>query len=227
MTHDTSTAPPARWLRSAAAALLCAALAGCHWDMWDQPRYEPLEKSANSVFSDGFSSRPLVDGTVPYQQARVADPHFYTGRVDGQFAAQLPAQMVLDEALLRRGQERFEIFCTPCHGFTGNGDGMVVQRGFPQPPSYHIDRLREAQLGYFYDVMTNGFGRMYSYASRIKPEDRWAIAAYVRTLQLSQNAAPGTDLVSGALLDEAKAAAEASAEATAEDEEEHEDHEQH
>lgn len=170
------------------AALLAAVLGGCHLDMWDDARLKPYEKSA--FFADGQSSRPLVPGTVPYLEPRT-DDHFYAGKVDGEYAQSLPAQVELSRELLERGQDRFTIYCFPCHDAQGTGHGMVVQRGFPAPPSYHIDRLREVPIGYFYDVITNGFGRMYSYASRIQPGDRWAIASYIRVLQLSQNATPG------------------------------------
>jgi mono/diheme cytochrome c family protein len=155
--------------------------------MWDNARLKPYEESA--FFSDGLSSRLPVPGTVPYLEPRT-DDHYYAGKIDGEFAETLPAQIELARELLDRGQERFMAFCFPCHDAQGTGNGMVVQRGFPPPPSYHIDRLREVPIGYFYDVMTNGFGRMYSYASRIEPKDRWAIASYIRVLQLSQNATP-------------------------------------
>ncbi len=175
--------------RGAAGLALCAAaLTGCHLDMWNQRRYEPLERGVS--FGAGESSaRPFVEGTVPYQMAKL-DDHFYTGRVNGELVTTLPAQIQLSRELLERGQARFQIYCMPCHGETGHANGMIVQRGFPQPTSYMDQRLLESPIGYFFDVMTNGFGRMYGYASRIPVEDRWAIAAYVRTLQLSQNATP-------------------------------------
>lgn len=174
---------------AAIAVLLCAAaLTGCHLDMWNQRRYEPLEKA--TFFGAGESAaRPPVEGTVPYQMAKL-DTHYYEGRVDGELVTTLPAQFTVTRELLDRGQARFAIYCMPCHGETGRGDGMIVQRGFPQPTSYMDQRLLESPIGYFFDVMTNGFGRMYSYASRVPVDDRWAIAAYVRTLQLSQNATP-------------------------------------
>lgn len=163
---------------------LCFIVAGCRQDMHDQPRYEPLEK--NTFFEDGRASRPFVEGTVARGQLRL-DDHFYTGKVNGQFVTTLP--FAATKEVLARGQERYNIFCSPCHDRVGNGAGMIVQRGFRQPPSFHIDRLRQAQAGYFFDVMTNGFGTMYGYADRIQPKDRWAIVAYIRALQLSQNAA--------------------------------------
>ena len=172
----------------AAALMACTALTGCHWDMWDGARLKPLEGSTFPPF-EGQSSRYLVAGTIPWN----SDPlntKLREGKENGVLATTLPEGLKLDRALLERGQERFNIYCMPCHGQTGHGDGMVVQRGFPPPPSYHEDpRLLEAPLGYFVAVMTNGFGRMYSYASRIPAEDRWRIAAYIRTLQLSQHAA--------------------------------------
>jgi mono/diheme cytochrome c family protein len=116
------------------------------------------------------------------------DELLYTGKIDGKIADQFP--FVITKKDLERGQDRFNIYCTPCHDYTGGGRGMIVQRGFPPPPSYHIDRLREAPAGHFFDVMTNGLGAMYSYAARISPEDRWRIAAYIRALQLSQHASP-------------------------------------
>ena len=178
-------------IRFALSAAVFATLTGCHQDMWNQPRYAPLQ--ASTMFKDGRASRMPVEGTVPYQDARL-DSHYYTGMVDGQFVETLPPQIKLDEVLLRRGQERFTIFCSVCHGATGYGDGMIVQRGFKKPPSYHFDptqenpnRLKEAAPGYIFDTITRGFGTMYSYASRVPVEDRWAIVAYVRTLQKSQD----------------------------------------
>ncbi len=186
---------------AAAILLLCAmTVTGCHWDMWNQDRYEPLEKGG--FFGEGASSsRMLVAGTVPYGMDKL-DTHYYEGRVNGELVTQLPRQITLDRALLERGQERFGIYCTPCHGEQGLADGMITKRGFPNPTSYISQHLLEAPVGYFFDVMTNGFGRMYSYASRVPVEDRWAIAAYVRTLQLSQNATP--DLLPADILAEAQ-----------------------
>jgi mono/diheme cytochrome c family protein len=158
-------------------------LIGCHTDMYDQPRYEALEKS--DFFKDGRASRPLVAGTVQYQ-APPADDVMHTGKQNGQLATELP--MTLTPALLERGHERFNIYCSVCHGRTGAGDGMIVQRGYRQPPTYHSDRLRGAPIGHFFDVMTNGFGAMPSYSLQVPVEDRWAIAAYIRALQLSQYA---------------------------------------
>jgi mono/diheme cytochrome c family protein len=137
-------------------------------------------------FADGLSARPLIANTVARGQLR-EDRHLYEGVVDGQPADTFP--MEVTPAVMQRGQERFNVFCSPCHGQTGEGNGMVVQRGFRQPPTYHQDRLRDAPVGYFFDVMTRGFGAMPDYASQVPVADRWAIAAYIRALQLSRNAA--------------------------------------
>jgi cytochrome c553 len=153
--------------------------------MFDQPKYEPLERS--TFFADGLSARQPVPGTVARGQLRL-DTHLYLGTIEGELADTLPTSIELDYELLKRGRERYDIFCAPCHDRTGGGNGMIVQRGLKQPPSMHEDRLREAPIGHFFDVMTNGFGVMYSYSSRIPEEDRWAIAAYIRALQFSQNA---------------------------------------
>jgi mono/diheme cytochrome c family protein len=159
------------------------ALAGCHDDMYNQPRYEPLEHS--DFFDDGRAARPLVAGTVPYG-APPADDALETGREDGELVTKLPIE--LNEKILRRGQQRFNIYCSNCHGRTGDGDGMIVQRGYRQPPTFHSDRLRGTPIGHFFDVATHGFGAMPSYALQTGVEDRWAIAAYIRALQLSQHA---------------------------------------
>jgi cytochrome c553 len=159
------------------------ALAACRQDMHDAPRYEPLERS--TFFVDGQSSRPLVVNTVARGQLR-EDRHLFEGVVDGRPAEMFP--MEVTAPVLERGRERFNVFCTPCHGRTGSGDGVVVQRGFRKPPSYHEDRLRQAPVGYFFDVMTRGFGAMPDYAAQLPVDDRWAVAAYIRALQLSQHA---------------------------------------
>ena len=157
--------------------------AGCRQDMHDQPRYEALE--ASDFFEDGRASRPLVEGTVAQGRLRL-DEHLYRGQINGEWADTLPVP--LTRQLLERGRERFEIYCSPCHDRAGSGQGIVVRRGFRRPSSFHIDRLREAPIGYFFEVMTNGFGAMMDYAVQVTPHDRWAIAAYVRALQLSQHA---------------------------------------
>lgn len=148
-----------------------------------QPRYNTYDPS--TFFDDGRSARPTVPGTVARGHLR-SDEHLYTGKIDGKLADTFPFPITANDIL--RGQQRYDIYCSPCHDYTGSGHGMIVQRGFPQPPSYHIDRLRQAPVGHFFDVMTNGFGSMYSYAARVSPEDRWRIAAYIRALQLSQHA---------------------------------------
>jgi len=152
--------------------------------MHDNPRHEPLE--ASRVFADRSSSRPFVDGTVP--RGHLNDDEFlHTGKVNGQPVAEFPFAITRKE--LDRGQDRYNVFCAPCHSRIGDGRGMVVQRGFQRvPPSFHIDRLRTAPHGYFFDVMTNGFGVMPDYRAQLTPEDRWAVVAYIRALQLSQNA---------------------------------------
>ena len=170
-------------LRLLGVVAVALALAGCRQDMHDAPRYEPLE--ANTFFANGSASRMLVANTVPRGLLR-EDTHLNEGRVDGTLATTFP--MAVTPAVMQRGQERFNVFCSPCHGRTGSGNGMVVQRGFRAPPSYHEDRLRNAPVGYFFDVMTNGFGAMQDYASQVPVADRWAIAAYIRALQLSQRA---------------------------------------
>lgn len=155
---------------------------GCD-TMKTQPYKEPL--SPSSFFSDGGSARPLPPGTVARGHLR-ADDLLFRGMQDGEVADVLPFK--LTQKVLDRGQGRFQIYCTPCHDAIGTGNGIVVQRGFVRPPSYHIPRLRSAPLGHFFQVITNGWGAMYSYADRVSPEDRWAIAAYIRTLQFSQSA---------------------------------------
>jgi cytochrome c553 len=172
-----------KWLGTAAAFILLAST-GCELRqaMYDQEKYEPLE--ATSFFADGQTFRQPIAGTVARGQLRL-DTHFYEGKVGGELTDDLP--MPVTASLLKRGQERFNIYCAPCHGRTGQGNGMIVQRGMKQPPSFHQQRLRDMPVGYYFDVITNGFGVMYSYAARIPVADRWAISAYVRTLQLSQN----------------------------------------
>jgi mono/diheme cytochrome c family protein len=167
------------------AGLAAAALAStaCRQDMYNQPKYRPLAE--NEFFADRAASRPLPPHTIPRGYLE-ADTVFFTGKNDdGTLSATFPLPVTKD--LLKRGQERFNIYCSVCHGDSGDGDGMIVQRGYPPPPSYHIDRLRNAPPGYLYSVITDGYGIMYSYASRVEPRDRWAIAAYIRALQLSRN----------------------------------------
>ncbi len=158
-------------------------LPACRQDMHDAPRYEPLEPSA--FFPDGRSARQPPENTVARGQLR-ADEHLYGGKVDGQLAATFP--MPVNARLLLRGQERYNVFCSPCHGRTGAGDGMVVRRGYRAPTSFHDERLRQAPPGYIFDVITHGFGAMPDYAAQVPVADRWAIAAYLKALQLSQRA---------------------------------------
>jgi mono/diheme cytochrome c family protein len=168
---------------SALGLLATLALAGCRQDMHDQPRFKPLARS--DFYPDMRSARPPVEGTVARGQWH-EDSYFYTGKMGNQPGDAIPFPVT--QEVLARGQERFNIFCAPCHSRSGDGKGMIVQRGFQPPPSYHTDRLRKAPLGYFYIVITNGFGAMPEYASQVLPRDRWDIVAYIRALQLSQNA---------------------------------------
>lgn len=192
----------------------CLLSVGCRRDMQDQPRAKPFRE--NSFFRDGLSSRPLVPGTVPRGYLR-ADREFYLGKKTNSETANSSQQTApqtgnsatagapanpaalypddvesfpipIDKAAIDRGQQRYDIFCSVCHGATGNGDGMIARRGFnqPLPASYHQDRLRQAPVGHFFDAMTNGWGAMPSYATQIPVEDRWKIIAYIRALQLSQ-----------------------------------------
>ena len=168
----------------AAGTVILLALAGCRQDMHDQPKYSAYEGS--DFFADQRSARPILEGTIAQGQLN-EDEHLYTGRVGGQPAATFP--FAIDDNAMRRGRERYDIFCSPCHGLAGDGDGMVVRRGYRRPPSLHVDRLRQAPPGHMFDVMTNGFGAMPDYAAQIPVRDRWAIAAYLRALQLSQSTA--------------------------------------
>jgi mono/diheme cytochrome c family protein len=164
--------------------LALATLSACRLDMHVQPRENPLSRS--DFFADQRSARPLVEGTVARGQLH-ADTYFYTGKIGDTPGDAMPFPATKE--VMERGRERYNIFCVPCHSRVGDGNGFVVSRGFSRkPPSYHIARLQKAPLGYFYDVMTNGYGVMPDYASQIPPHDRWAIVAYIRALQLSQNA---------------------------------------
>ena len=155
--------------------------------MHNGPRYRPLRMS--EFFTDGSSARMPVASTVSRNPLADDDELFYTGKINGTLANLFP--MPVTAELLARGQERYNVFCSPCHGRTGKGDGMVVQRGMRQPPSFMVDRLRGASAGYFFDVMTHGFGVMQDYAAQIPVADRWAIVAYERALQFSQHATVG------------------------------------
>jgi mono/diheme cytochrome c family protein len=169
--------------RGAVLVLLAAAVTACRQDMHDQPKYRPLRGS--EIFADKRSARPFVPGTVARGTLR-EDAVLYTGTIGTEFVTGIPVKVTAE--LLARGRTQFRVFCSPCHGRTGRGDGMIVQRGFKKPSSYHVDRLRQAPIGYFYDVMTNGFAAMSDYSAQVSPADRWAIAAYVRALQYSQYA---------------------------------------
>ena len=168
-----------RWI-----LILCSLwLMACQQKMAVQPSYRPLQKS--DFFPDERASRPLVEGTVARGELH-EDAQLYEGRVDGKLAETFP--FPITKEVLERGQERFNIFCAPCHDRVGTGQGMIVRRGYLAPPSYHTDRLRTASVGHFFQVITHGFGVMPDYAAQISPKDRWAIIAYIRALQLSQNA---------------------------------------
>ena len=177
----------------------------CRYDMQDQPRYKAYKQS--DFFSDGKAMRDLPEGTVARGNLR-ANKAFYTGKKENAdpniqvetttdatgntLVSSFPNAITefpvpVTKALVDRGEERYKIFCIVCHGPVGNGDGMIVRRGYPKPPTYNDDRLRNAPVGHFYDVITNGWGKMSSYASQVPPADRWAIVAYIRTLQISQN----------------------------------------
>lgn len=162
---------------------LLAFFGACRRGMVDQQKVKPLAE--DNFFADGRGSRLPPAHTVARGQLH-EDEQFYTGKIGDDLAATFP--IPITRQTMVRGRERFEIYCAACHGLTGNGDGMIVQRGFPAPPSFHEQRLRDAPPGHFVDVITNGYGVMYSYAARVPPEDRWAIAAYLRALQLSQHA---------------------------------------
>jgi mono/diheme cytochrome c family protein len=172
-------------------------LAGCHTDMWVQPKHHhPYQES--EFFADGNSSRPMVEGTVAYGKARLDDAKF-KGRENGKLVTSIPATLTLDGKtystntqlleVLKRGKDRYHAYCSHCHGEIGDGKGMIAQRGFQNrpPATYHTDRLRNLPAGHIYDVITNGYGVMYSQSSRVQVDDRWAIVAYVRALQMSQN----------------------------------------
>jgi mono/diheme cytochrome c family protein len=169
-------------------ALALIALTGCRQHMADQPYYRPYDPS--SFFPDGTSARPLQQDTVPRGAARGNGTHI-SGAQNSADVNEFP--FPVDRAMLDRGQGRFNIDCAPCHGESGYGDGIIVQRGFSPPPSYHTDRLRQATVGYLFDVATNGLGSMPPYATQVSVSDRWAIVAYIRALQLSQNV-PVSDL---------------------------------
>jgi hypothetical protein len=170
-----------RLLLAACAAASLFLASGCQYlkqDMANQPKNKPL--SPSDFFADGRSERPIVENTVA--RGSIADDELFVPKDSNKFP------LKVDMALLERGQERYKIFCSPCHGLQGDGNGVVAMRGMKHPPTYHQDRLRQAPNGYFYDNITNGFGAMFGYSAQIPPRDRWAIIAYVRALQLSRNA---------------------------------------
>jgi mono/diheme cytochrome c family protein len=184
----TSRSSRAR-VRGSAIALAAFALAGavaCRQDMHDGPRYKPLQ--ANDFYADHRSSRPIPEGTVPRGFLK-DDDVFFTGMQNGAPVERIP--MPITTALVARGRERFNIYCSPCHGVAGDGEGMIVKRGYKHPTSYHDPRLRNERAGYFFDVMTRGFGQMPDYSAQVAPKDRWAIVSYIRALQLSQHASVG------------------------------------
>ncbi len=170
-------------LRIILAIVILCTFTACRRDMFNQPKSNPLRES--DFFPDGSASRPIPPHTVARSDLQ-NDEAFYTGMIGTNLVTTFP--FAVTREIIERGQQRFQINCVPCHGETGAGNGIVVARGFPAPPSYHIERLRAAPVGHFFDVMTRGYGVMFSQAERITPEDRWAIAAYIRALQLSQNA---------------------------------------
>lgn len=166
-----------------AALFLLADATGCRRDMQDQPRYKPL--AASRFFADSRSARPVPAGTIARDELNDTDV-FHTGISSGVFTAEFPVPIT--KKLLLRGQQRYNVFCTPCHGFLGDGNGMIAKRGFKWPANLHTDRLRNAPPGYLFQVVSNGYGAMPAYDHQIPPHDRWAILAYVRALQLSRNA---------------------------------------
>ncbi|MFC6645861.1 c-type cytochrome [Granulicella cerasi] len=166
------------------------ALAGCRQDMHDQPKFFP--QRGTSFYGDGRSVRPQVDNTVSRDQMQ--DAYFSTGMMDGKEGDGLPIPLTKDT--IARGQERYNVYCTPCHSRVGNGEGMIVQRGYRPAGDFHTERMRNLPLGHFFAVMTNGYGAMPDYKAQLTPQDRWAVAAYIRALQLSQNAKP-SDVPSG------------------------------
>jgi mono/diheme cytochrome c family protein len=174
---------PKRLGQLVVACCALAFVAGCRQDMHNAPRYEPLE--ASTLFADGSSARQPVEGTVP-RGALNADEALFTGKTDGVAVKEMP--FAITAADLDRGQQRFNIYCTPCHDQSGNGNGMVVQRGYRRPPSFHIDRLKQADVGYMFDVVSNGFGAMPDYKAQIDVRDRWRIVAYVKALQMAPGA---------------------------------------
>jgi cytochrome c553 len=174
---------PRRWQTAIFLASVALLLSGCRLDMHIQPKYLP--DWPTKFFADGRTDRPQVPGTVARGELRL-DELMYAGTENGVVSNRFP--FPITRADLERGRERYNIYCSPCHDYSGTGRGMIVRRGFPQPPSYMLPRLQAAPVGHFFQVMTNGIGAMYSYSARVSPADRWRIAAYIRVLQLSRNA---------------------------------------
>ena len=174
--------------RIVGAACLALVFGGCRQDMHDQPRYRPLARA--DFYRDGSSARLPVEGTVARGQLR-DDEHLYTGRIGASVVEIFPFPITGD--VVRRGRDQFDVFCAPCHSRLGNGDGVVVRRGFQRPPTLHSERLRQMPVGHFYGVITNGLGGMPRYGALVPVADRWAIVAYIRALQLSQHA-PAAEL---------------------------------
>ena len=181
-THGNGRTSGAGVAQTLLSVLLLIALSACRQKMSNQPKYDPLEPS--DFFSDGMSARPRIPGTVARGEL-ANDTFLATGRINGGDGDGYP--FAINAQLMDRGQERFNIYCSVCHDRAGDGNGMIPSRGLRRPPSFHTDALRNAKTGHFFDVMTNGFGAMPSYAVQIPVADRWAIIAYVRALQLSQN----------------------------------------
>jgi len=184
-----------RWFQREYLVILIALLPGCRCDIDNMARHPAVRPSEPSTFfADQRSQRPTIAGTVPWGRNSLqqdvsfiqADELLYTGKVNGKVVDLFPFPMT--RAMMERGRQNYNIFCAVCHGGTGDGDGMIVRRGFPRPPSYHDPRLLASPAGHLFDVITNGFGTMYSYRDRISVEDRWAVVAYIRALQLSQHA---------------------------------------
>jgi cytochrome c553 len=167
-------------------------LAGCRQDMQDQPKFVP--QRGTDFYADGRSARPQVENTVARGQLR-EDAYFYTGMQGGKEGDGMPFPVTME--VLERGQERYNVYCTPCHSRVGNGAGMIVQRGYRPAGNFHTQRLLAAPLGHFFHVMTNGYGAMPDYSAQLSPQDRWAVVAYIKALQLSQAAKPG-DAAAGA-----------------------------
>ena len=183
MKSSTGRLTVRRALLPVAALAAVLTLGACQQKMANQPRYDPYEQS--DFFADGMASRPRIEGTVARGEMS-SNAFLDTGKINGQYADGYPVPVTAE--LINRGHERFDIYCAQCHGRVGDGNGMIPSRGYRKPPSFHIDRLRTATTGHYFDVMTNGFGAMPPYGTMIGPGDRWAIIAYIRALQLSQNA---------------------------------------